>query len=123
LTARSHPWAAWGLPVPEAEVRFHPARRWRLDFGWADPKGGGVALEVDGGVWIQGRHSRGAGQVADMEKANAAQLAGWLILRCTPQQLKSGEIVATIREALISRGMSGDQELAGELRNKRDKTA
>lgn len=119
MTARAFPWSAHGLPTPTDEFRFCK-RRWRLDHAWPDYL---VCLEVQGGVWTGGRHSRGKGQIADMEKRNAALLLGWLYLECTPQQLKSGEIVATIRDALISRGMSGDPKLAGEFRDKRDKTA
>ena len=42
---------AWGLPVPVAELRFAPPRRWRFDWAWphhseGDPTCGGVALEV-----------------------------------------------------------------------------
>lgn len=36
-----------GLPEPEAEYKFHPKRRWRLDFVWLDV---GLAVEVDGGI-------------------------------------------------------------------------
>jgi hypothetical protein len=42
--------------------------------------------------------------LADMEKYNTALLMGWAVLRCSPQQLKSGEIVPTIMGALRARG-------------------
>jgi len=90
------PWAAWGIPEPTSEFRFCE-RRWRFDWAWTANK---VALEQDGGVWTGGRHSRGKGQIEDMAKLNRAAVLGWKVLRCTPQQLKSGEIMAAIREAL-----------------------
>jgi len=34
----------------------------------SDNPGTEIAIEIDGGVWTRGRHSRGVGQVADMEK-------------------------------------------------------
>jgi hypothetical protein len=84
---------AAGLPEPVAEYRFAPPRRWRFDFAWTEHK---VALEVDGGVFTNGRHTRGAGVLKDMEKLNTAAIAGWRVVRCTPQQLLTlGVEVAT----------------------------
>jgi hypothetical protein len=82
---------AVGLPVPSAELKFHPSRRWRFDWAWADEK---IALEVEGGVFIRGRHSRGIGMVKDMEKYNAAAELGWRIVRVTPRQMRSGEALS-----------------------------
>ena len=76
-----------GIPRPSSEVRFAPPRRWRLDFAWPKQK---VALEVEGGIWIQGRHSRGKGMLGDMEKYNRASALGWRICRCTPTTLITG---------------------------------
>jgi very-short-patch-repair endonuclease len=75
---------AAGLPEPEPEHRFSPPRRWRVDFAWPDRR---VALEIEGGAFTRGRHTRGGGFVKDMEKYNAATLAGWRVLRVTPQNL------------------------------------
>lgn len=75
---------AAGLSEPVTEHRFHPLRRWRFDYAWPDRR---IALEVEGGLWIQGRHSRGKGAVADLEKYSEAAIAGWRILYCTPKDL------------------------------------
>jgi hypothetical protein len=48
-----------------------------------------IALEVEGGVWTGGRHTRGAGFVRDMEKYNRAGVLGWRLLRVTPDKLVS----------------------------------
>ena len=77
-----------GLPIGVAEYRFHAERRWRFDYAWPSHK---IAIEQEGGVFVQGRHSRGAGMVKDMEKYNNAALLGWRVFRFTPQQIKSGE--------------------------------
>lgn len=74
----------------EFEYRFHPRRKWRFDVAWSERM---IAVEIDGGVWVQGRHSRGAGQVADNEKINVAQSMGWDVYRFTPQQVKQGLFV------------------------------
>lgn len=60
------------------EHRFHPPRRWRFDFAHLETR---TAIEIEGGTWTGGRHTRGAGFVADAEKYNAAALAGWTVFR------------------------------------------
>lgn len=86
---------AAGLPEPVPEYRFHPHRKWRFDYAWPLHR---LALEVDGGVWTQGRHTRGSGFLGDMLKFNNATLLGWRVLRYTPQQL--GQAIADLRIAL-----------------------
>jgi len=86
---------ACGLPKPEAEVRFHPTRKWRFDFGWREKK---IALEVEGGVWIRGRHTRGSGFLKDMEKYNAAAAMGWRVLRVTPTEMKNGAVFGLLKD-------------------------
>jgi len=88
--------AAVGLPAPEAEHRFHSARKWRLDWAWPEQK---IALEQEGGIWIQGRHSRGAGMVKDFEKYNTAAAMGWRVLKATPAQIASGDILPMLLAA------------------------
>jgi len=75
-----------GLPRPEREWKFDAKRRWRFDYAWPEKM---VALEVEGGVWTEGRHTRGAGFVKDMEKYNRAAVLGWRLLRVTPDKLVS----------------------------------
>jgi hypothetical protein len=87
------------LPEPNEEYRFAPPRRWRFDYAWPklEPP---VALEVEGGVFVAGRHSRGAGMLADMEKYNTATLAGWKVLRVTPTQIADGSALTLIEHAI-----------------------
>lgn len=88
---------AAGLPMPEPEHKFHDTRKWRFDFAWVKQK---VALEVDGGVWVQGRHSRGSGLVQEHEKMNHAASAGWKVFRATPQNVADLSLYSLIKEAL-----------------------
>lgn len=81
----------------EREHRFHPVRKWRLDFAWPQHQ---LAVEVEGGVWTGGRHTRGAGFVKDMEKYNEATLLGWRVFRVTPADIKSGKALELISRAL-----------------------
>jgi len=73
------------LPQPVEELKFMPPRKWAFDFCWPESM---VVLEVEGGAWSGGRHTRGSGFIKDMEKYNAATMLGWRILRCTPQDLQ-----------------------------------
>ena len=83
--------------MPLTEHRFHPTRKWRFDYAWEDHR---VALEVEGGVWVGGRHTSGAGFVKDMEKYNEAACLGWRIIRCQPRELCTSKTVDTIKRAM-----------------------
>lgn len=84
-----------GLPLPEREYRFDPARRWRLDFAWVEQR---LAVEVEGLTGgAGGRHQRAAGFERDAEKYNALTLAGWHLLRFPPAQIRSGRAITAVR--------------------------
>lgn len=53
----------------------------------------GVAVEIDGGIWNNGGHTRGAGREDDMVKEAALALAGWRLLRVSGTLVKSGHAV------------------------------
>src|SRR5688572_18089521 len=80
------------LPMPTREHRFHGERGWRFDFAWPDRK---IAVECEGGCHrIDGRFQR------DIEKYNAAQLDGWVVLRFSPKMIRNGVAIETIEDAL-----------------------
>lgn len=83
-----------------AEHRFHPERKWRFDFAFPASL---VALEVEGGVWVGGRHTTPAGYVKDIEKYNTAGSMGWIVLRVTPDELGMQETVEMIKKAMNAR--------------------
>jgi len=85
------------LPTPEREFKFHKTRKWRLDFYWPEYK---FACEVEGGVYIKGGHTRGAGFEKDCTKYGEAMLAGITVYRCTGNLIKRGEAVAVIEKML-----------------------
>lgn len=82
------------------EFRFHPVRRWRFDLALVPER---VAIEVDGGVFVGGRHVRGAGREEDMRKDGAALELGWLVIHATPRLVKSGEALRWIEAAVRMR--------------------
>jgi hypothetical protein len=50
-------WRSIDGPPLEREFRFHPKRRWRADFAHLPSRS---LIEIEGGIWIQGRHNRAA---------------------------------------------------------------
>ena len=79
------------------EYRFHPTRKWRFDDAIPSRR---IAIEVEGGVWTQGRHTRPKGFLGDMEKYNTATLMGWRVFRTTPNKLRSISMRKLLKNAL-----------------------
>lgn len=88
---------ALGLDAPIPEHRFHPERKWRWDYAYPASK---LAIEVDGGVWVGGKHGRGSGIVKDHEKRNAGAVLGWRLLLVQPKQLMDPETARLVYRAL-----------------------
>lgn len=89
--------AAAKLPKPVPEYLFHQTRKWRFDFCWPELK---LALEVEGGNWKQGRHTRGSGFEEDCEKYCEAAIAGYRLLRATGGQVRSGQALKWLERAI-----------------------
>ena len=81
------------------EYKFHPTRKWRFDFAIPAYK---IAIEVEGGVWTGGRHTRPQGFLGDIEKYNAGTLLGWRIFRVTPDELYSNKTFNLLKDAICS---------------------
>ena len=79
---------------------FFQGRRWRIDFAIVDLK---IGIEIEAGVWANGRHTRGKGFIDDMEKYNAAATLGWVILRFTPHDLNKITTFETIKKVVESK--------------------
>jgi very-short-patch-repair endonuclease len=89
-----------GLPEPEREYMFAleaMGRRWRFDFAYPEQM---IGIEVEGGVWVRGRHTRGSGFIADCEKYNEAAILGWTVLRFPGDAIESGEAINMIEKVL-----------------------
>ncbi len=87
-------WHKAGGPPLEAEFRFHPQRRWRADFAHLPSR---TLIEIEGGIYVNGRHNRAAGFAADLEKYLEAALDGWRVVR-----LGQAELALPVVERLVS---------------------
>ena len=56
--------------LPEKKFRFDYAVRYKM-----------LGIEIDGGIWTGGRHTRGAGFQRDLLKFNIAASRGWRVFR------------------------------------------
>lgn len=79
------------------EYRFYKPRKWRFDYALPYYK---IALEVEGGIWTQGRHTRPRGFLGDIEKYNTATLLGWRVFRTTPDKLITNSTLLLLKNAI-----------------------
>jgi very-short-patch-repair endonuclease len=103
-------WRAVGGPSLKSEYKFHPTRKWRADFAHEDSM---TLIEIEGGIWSKGRHSRGKGFEADCEKYLEAALLGWKVIRLTDKQLECATLDRIARH--LERVLSSDCDLMGLL--------
>ena len=66
------------------EYRFTPPRRFRFDFAFLPSK---IAIEINGGNWIHGRHTRASNLSNEYEKLNLAALNGWRVFVLSPEMI------------------------------------
>lgn len=87
------------LPEPVPEFQFCEGRKWRIDF-YFEANGRRVALEVEGGVYTGGRHTRISGFKSDIEKYNELSMAGIFLVRCTPEDLMKLKTLNAVKKTL-----------------------
>lgn len=85
-------------------IKASGCRDWRADFAILDSF---LLVEVEGGAWTNGRHTRGAGFADDLVKYDAATRLGWTVYRCDPAMVKSGRALETIK-LIIQQRASND---------------
>ena len=86
------------------EFKFHPKRKWRFDFvinvlfATSPNPENWIAVEIEGGTYSRGRHTRGVGFAKDCEKHNTAASMGWRVLRFPSEQVKDGSAIKFLME-------------------------
>jgi very-short-patch-repair endonuclease len=85
------------LPAPQEQYQIIPDRKFRWDFAWPDRK---IAVEIQGGTWSGGAHSRGWGIQRDCEKNNLAVCQGWRLLYFTSDMVHSGLALSVVEGIL-----------------------
>ena len=83
------------FPAVTPEYKFHPSRKWRADFAIPHLY---ILIEIEGGVYTKGRHTRGKGYTNDCEKYNAAGLLGYTVYRFTYEHLRNGYFTDFIKQ-------------------------
>ena len=100
-------WCKWketGLPLPKPEYRFH-TRLWKFDFCWPDNIM--IAVEMEGGVYSGGRHTRGSGYKKDIEKYNEATRLGYRVYRFADmKQIHIDYMVERFNETLAGKELA-----------------
>lgn len=71
-------WRGADGPVLTPEYRFAPPRKWRADYCHEPTR---TIIELEGGVYSGGRHTRARGYIADTQKYNAAASLGFTVFR------------------------------------------
>lgn len=82
------------------EYRFHSKRKWRFDAAFPHIM---LGVEVDGSVWVQGRHTRGSGFIKDQEKFREAAILGWRVMRFCTQDVLNGVMASDIERYFDAR--------------------
>lgn len=75
-------------------LRDNGLKDWRFDFASPDIH---LAVEVEGGAWVQGRHTRGKGFAEDLRKYDAAMRLGWIVYRCDAKMVDDGQAIDTLK--------------------------
>lgn len=91
-------WRSLGGCSLTPEYQFAPKRKFRMDY-YGEWNGIKFCVELEGGVFIRGRHLRPAGFLRDMEKYNLAAQLGIFVFRI-PSHNISSEWIAPIIKSL-----------------------
>lgn len=87
---------AYGIPF-ERQFYYARPRKFRADFALPKHR---LLIEVVGGIYNGKAHGSVTGILADIERLNHATRAGYLMLRFTPDMIRSGEAMGWIQEML-----------------------
>lgn len=90
-------WKALNGPELKRQHKFHDTRKWTFDFAHVETR---IAIEIEGGTWVNGRHNRGQGYESDREKYNEANFDSWRVF-CLTSKMITSDVVRRLIEAVI----------------------
>lgn len=76
-----------GSAVPEFKFAAALKREFRADIGYPQEH---LLIELEGGNWTRGRHTRGQGYEKDCEKYSIASILGYTLIRVTYGMIQDG---------------------------------
>jgi len=75
------------------EYKAIPGRQFRFDLAYIKSK---ILIEIHGGTWSGGRHTRGIGFKDDREKMNEAQTLGYDVYEFTSEDVENGRAAEAV---------------------------
>jgi very-short-patch-repair endonuclease len=88
---------------PRIRQDIKNAKPYKLDFAHLETK---VAIEIQGGTWNNGRHSRGSGMKGDYTKLNSLQYDGWTVFQLSTDMITE-EWINIIKVYIFSNQIQG----------------
>ena len=79
------------------EFVYAPPRKFRADFVLPAFR---LLVEVNGGIFNRKTHGSVTGVLKDMERGNEAAMAGWYVLRVTPDEVADGRALALVQRVI-----------------------
>lgn len=112
--------ARWKRTYPklslQSEYKFHPIRRFRLDF--ADPETK-VGVEINGGIWMaKSGHNSGRGLQADYQKACEAMGLGWAIFPLSADMIEDNHWIDLIAQTILDRQSENQSSILSAISEK-----
>ena len=86
-----------GLTGYVREYQAIPGRKFRFDFAFLRER---LLVEINGGTFNGGAHSRGVGLNRDYEKGNLAVVNNWRVLSFDTKQVKSGAALEVVEKLI-----------------------
>lgn len=83
------------IPPYVRQYRFaaHLGRRYASDFAWPEYR---LLVEIEGGTFVRGRHTTGAGFHGDCLKYNLAVRLGYQVIRGDTSMVRDGTLLETV---------------------------
>ena len=89
-------WCSLGGCLLIKEYQFVPNRKFRMDY-YGELNGIKFCVELEGGIYVRGRHTRPSGFLRDMEKYNLAAQQGIFVFRVPSHNISAEWLTPIIK--------------------------